>query len=209
MTALLAAFTFGTFWWYGVSFIWLILVIVALDKESGIALTLELIIYLAFLQWVSNINVFRVILDHPFKTLGYVAAYVIVGVLWSFIKWYLKVSEKADELKDEKVKFLKMSKTSYEKRGISAPKNLPEIDEITYKTEVPEKFKEEWHSKIQFKLLKASEHKGLIVSWVTYWPFSMLWSFLDDFVHQMISRLVTKFQKIYESITKRAMRDVL
>jgi len=208
MSALLAAFVFGTFWYWGFTSIWAILVIVSLDRENGIALFLELAIYLVFLQWIADVNIARYCLDHPINALLWCLGYLVVGVVWSFVKWYLKVSEKAEELECEKIKFLEEKKRIVKDRGFEIPKEL-NVNEITKKTKVPDKYADEWSSHVKYKLPKASESKALIAEWITYWPFSMVWAVLHDFIHRMIKRLVNAMQKAYDAITKRALRNIV
>jgi len=55
---------------------------------------------------------------------------------------------------------------------------------------------------------KLSQEKKKVTLWVMYWPMSMLWSLLDDFIKKMIRHLIIKFQKVYQYLTDRAFKDI-
>jgi hypothetical protein len=190
----------GSIWWYFVTGIAVILLIIAIEKESFLACSLSIIVYMTFLQWVSNINIIGWSIDHPFKLLLYILGYFIIGILWSFVKWWFRVSERVENhLKDKaeiKVNYLK--------------KRLFE-DAVTIDTPIPENLKEDWkryQTCCNYIPERASEHKNLIATWITYWPFSLLWSLLHDFIKQVMKKIVTMLQGIYDGITRRIERNL-
>jgi len=190
----------GSIWWYFVTGITIILLIIAIEKESFLACFLNIFVYTVFLQWVSHINIIGWSIDQPLKLLLYIFCYFILGILWSFVKWWLRVSERVENhLKDKaeiKINYLK--------------KRLVE-DAVTIDTPIPENLKEDWkrhQTCCNYIPERASEHKNLIATWITYWPFSLLWSLLHDFIKQVMKRIVTMLQGIYDGITRRIERNL-
>ena len=190
----------GSIWWYLVTGIAVILLIIAIEKESFIACSLSTVIYMTFLQWLFHVNIIGWSIDHPFKLLLYILGYFIIGILWSFVKWWLRVSERVDNHIKNKADI----KINYLKRRLSN-------EVITTNTPVPDNLKEDWkqhQSCCNYIPEKASDHKNLIATWITYWPFSLLWSLLHDFIKQVMKRVVTMLQGIYDGITRRIERNI-
>lgn len=59
------------------------------------------------------------------------------------------------------------------------------------------------HSKDKFEV---STNKGRITNWMIYWPFSLVWTFIDEPIKKsfkwIYSKLEGKYRKISENITK-------
>lgn len=111
--------------------------------------------------------------------LGYVAAglaaYVVVGVIWSFKKWYTFV---VDELASRREEY-----KSYVNK--KAPGN------------------ETFESYAKDKQPKAVENKQRIVGWMALWPFSLSWWVLTWPRHAFVwayNRLSTVFDRISAKI---------
>jgi hypothetical protein len=207
MEAFFAAFLFGTFWWWFVVVVWAFAEIIALDKDSGAWATAWLVLFFCFAQFLGKVNIVGSILENPLRAILYVVGYVAVGVGWSFMKWWLHVSEKAEDYKKERSEYLKRLVKNQKNTGV--PLTL-KSSEITENTPVPEKYRQDWSRSRSYThaVPKASENKERITTWIIYWPLSMLWSLIRDFIHRMIQRLVKSLQKWYDGITKRAFRGV-
>lgn len=72
-----------------------------------------------------------------------------------------------------------------------------ELDKYTRMDYLPSKFK-----------ISARDKKGTIIAWMTYWPFSVLWTMVHKFVRQAFQFLYIKFEGVYNSISKRVFADV-
>jgi hypothetical protein len=100
--------------------------------------------------------------------------YLIIGIVWSFFKWFKTV-------KYAKGKFLK-AKADYENSVNNGYKSAT-LKSITY------------------FLPKVNQWKASITSWILFWPFSILryafGTMLIDFMDAVISRL----KGLYDSIT--------
>jgi len=48
--------------------------------------------------------------------------------------------------------------------------------------------------------VKASENKGRIVSWMSYWPLSLVWTFLDQPVKRLFTWIYNRTSKVYDRI---------
>jgi hypothetical protein len=204
MESFVAAFAVGALWWYVLSGAWLIWMIWAVDHERIFGSAFALVLYLVFLQFISRVGMEQVFIKyHPGAVLVTILLYVVLGVVWSFFKWWLHVNEVVDGLKEERMRFLQRMKTK------SGPHNadLEGLD-ISEDTPVPDSLKEGWQKEVNYSLPKVSESKGRIAMWITYWPISALWSLIDDLIHKLAKRIVEYFRTWYEAIAKRALKRI-
>lgn len=111
--------------------------------------------------------------------LGYVAAglaaYVVVGVIWSFKKWYTFVVDKLASRREEYQTYVNKK----------APGN------------------ETFESYAKNKQPKAVENKQRIIGWMALWPFSLSWWVLTWPRHAFVwayNRLSTVFDRISAKI---------
>lgn len=49
----------------------------------------------------------------------------------------------------------------------------------------------------------VAEYKGVIIMWIVFWPFSALWTLLDDPVRRLASAIYTELVGVYERISQR------
>jgi len=172
----------------------------AIERESLIGCSINIFLLLCFLQWFYHVNIIGWSLDHPIKLFLYILGYLIVGVLWSFVKWWFKITKNVDNYKKERARI----------RFLFLEKRLPK-EIITVNTPMPEALLQDWEkhkSCYNYVPEKASDNKNLIATWITYWPLSLLWSLIHDFVKQFIKKIITTFQGIYDNITRKAEKDL-
>lgn len=205
MVAFLALFIIGSFWWYAMSFCWIIWAIVLTERESLTWVIVSLIVYLVFLSFLGRINVFSYVFFNPLYSFLAVLGYFVIGVIWSFVKWWLKVKETAQRFEEAMDKFLKEHQP---KEGLESVIPM----ELQKSERSGRILKDEWQSHIQFKddLKKplAVKNKEKIAIWIIYWPFSFLWSLINDFVKRLAEQFVIRFQKIYQKISDNAFKDL-
>lgn len=59
-----------------------------------------------------------------------------------------------------------------------------------------------------FKRPKASEEKGRIMSWMFYWPFSGLWTLINDPVKRAFKSIYDFLENTYEKMSARVFKDL-
>lgn len=208
MEALALFFAFGGAWYFLFSGLWLILLFYWVEHDHMILSGLNIVLYILFLNFIVKKSVIDSFLENPGRSFLIVLGYIILGFVWSFIKWWLFVNRKAIQYKEKRCAWLIDRKKSY--LGRMSGKSIVDIKEITLETKVPEDLMEDWKSStysVGF-IPKAVEHKMTISHWVLYWPVSALWSLLDDFIGKVIRVIVVKFRYIYEMITKNAFKNI-
>lgn len=196
MAAFFALFVLGSFWWYIVSGCFLIWAIILTEKESLTWTIISLGVYLTFFSYLGKVNVFSYVFYDPLRTFLFVLGYFVIGVIWSFIKWWLKVNEVAERYKEEKSKFFK----EHQAKNSAVPEKYQKSDDVIERWQL--QYKEE------IKKPVASENKEKISVWIVYWPFSLFWSLINDIVKRIVEQFVIRFQKVYQSISDRAFKDL-
>jgi hypothetical protein len=204
MVTFLALFVLGSFWWYSISVCYVVWAIFLAERESvGWVLT-SLAIYLIFLSFLGRVNVFSYIFYNPLYSFLAVISYFVFGIIWSFVKWWLRVTERAQECQEAMDKFLREHKASNFKSAI--PLDLQQSKKSG------RNLRDEWESQlsIRYDLKKpiATENKERISVWIIYWPFSLIWSLIHDFIQRLWEQFVIRFQKFYQGIADRAYKKL-
>src|SRR3989344_1109260 len=195
--AMFSIFVFGTFWFWALVVAETILLFFFLnddDKFIGNA-TLSLIIFLLVLQFFGDVKIFSYALENPLKSLFYLFGYVVVGVLWSFGKWWFYLMEEKRRYDTAKNAFLKDYKIK---------------DDVI----IPVALKEKWKQATkeggyynngqiyQFKLNpQAKEYKGKIITWMCYWPWSMVWTLINDPIKKLFKNIYNWLQNSYQRVS--------
>lgn len=171
------------FWWWLTFVLWVVLETACIDKEDGIWATIFFVAYLFALQFAFKVGIFQYIIHNPLQVFALIGFYLGAGVIWSVTKWWLLLAKERDHLKSKKAKYME-----------------------SYNYDPEEYWKK--HVKDTLDYYKVSNHKAKISLWITYWPFSLIWSLLNDFVHRIIKEIVHKLQWLYDSIGKKMFQGV-
>jgi hypothetical protein len=184
---------FGTFWGFWLmAVVAIVILFVFVEKESWFGATLTMLVVLLLLQWFGNIKAFSYIGQHPLSALGWVAAYLAAGILWSMIKWYWYLRLRRECYLESKAVFLE----SHSIQGETIPENL--LNE----------FRGEF-GRFDNIIPKARENKGRILTWMAYWPWSMLWTMIHDWVERIFRFIFDHLVKIYQSMADYVFRDIV
>ena len=196
------AFLFGTVGFYIVAALFIIWGFYLMEKESLFGIVVSMILFFLFMQFLAKYNIVASVAYNPWRLL-WIPGYFAVGFGWSFIKWWLYVNKAADKFRDMKDKFLEQHGKEYDSNKIYSQQTS---------SATGCNLKEEWDRYIQFKGEAkpplAKMNKGRITSWIIYWPFSFLWSLLNDIIKKIVRQLVTTFQKVYQFISDRAFKGL-
>jgi len=129
--------------------------------------------------WFSNNfhNIFNFIQHNVLKTTIYFLTYIIIGIIWSFIKWLLYLIDCRTEWKN----FWEIRKTQ-------------------------QHFNPEFHKP---PIPKVSERLDFIISWILYWPFSLIGTLLNNIFRKAITYIIKKIDGIYKLIAMKIYKDDL
>jgi len=187
---LAAALVFGTFWFW-VVIVTAFIVITALEEhEQGIFALIALMVTLVTLNL--SMPVFRTLIFNPKRTILLIAAYFVVGAVWGFVKWFLYVTRELERYNEAKATILYKHKASA----------------LTQDTarELKEYISDYGMNQIELNP-QVREHKSDIMRWMIYWPFSGLWTLVNDPVRRAFRFIYTKMQATMQAVSDRMFKN--
>lgn len=179
----------GVLFWIFVSIVALVLFIVVANEKPGWA-TIYVVVTLVLLAWLGDFNLWKVVTHEPWWAVALFAAYVVLGVSWSFWKWWFFVTDKRD-------KFLEL-KNRYEK-VVKDDKPESEYCHLDYDCSLN-------HLRREMELNKkprARDNKARILTWTIYWPWSFVWTIIDDPLKKLFKYIYKKLQAVYQKIADK------
>lgn len=172
----------GAWFWILTAFVFALLVWeVATERSVKAVFTIAL--YILIIHLFGDAALFSMLKMHPELVYIGVPAFFVLGAVWSLAKWWLFVKREALEYREYRMSYLISN-------GIS---------DATLDTIVPDHLK----GRIcEAKKPLARMHKNRIITWMVYWPFSMVWTILDEpwrLIYEFMSRV---FQRISDHVWK-------
>jgi len=176
----------------------LIGIFLEIEKE-GWASTLACI-FIVFLGVSHREHLWALVSTNPGEIAGIFFGYVALGIAWSVGKWTLFVKEVFENF------------TTFKKKLENSNKFKPEeiIKKLSAKFQPYGRDGATLESIVEEIKPEASDKKSLIVSWIAYWPISVLATLLNDpfrrffeWVYENISGL---YDKITESYKNKALK---
>jgi hypothetical protein len=190
----LLAFGCWTFWvWFaGI----MIILLFCVETQSAGWATISVIASLGLLQY-AGYPIWLTISTHPLTILPIVGAYVAIGIAWAFCRWYFYVKHQRYLYDEYKNGFLKVMGVGNVNNTI--PENLKYLFNgvVTKAYYYSDKYtveQEEYFKSVNFEFHPTIvKHKASIYIWLAYWPWSFLWTLINDPLRKM-------FRYVYEHI---------
>ena len=131
--------------------------------------------------------VFSFIVNNPLTFAMWAVIYLVVGIVWSIYNRWV---------------FVKKVRNYYNEQKASLSNNPTEKDIKFARDRVVN----------YFDLLslppKAMDHKSHIISSMVYWPMSMIWYLLADFLKEIFTKIFNYFRNLYQSISDSVFKDM-
>jgi len=150
---------------------------------------------------------------NPALVLGVVAGYAVAGIVWSAPKWWFYVRK----IRDEYLLLLDLYKTEHK-----IPAEVSIIN-ATYTNHgaIPDESMEiphmpDWqryyndysfYGVTEFPPL-ASQNKSRIITWMMCWPWSALWTLIDEPFKRFFNFVFENLKGVYQSISESAFSGV-
>ena len=169
------------------------------------------LVELEFFGWATLVLIATVVgvqSLHVFDILSYVAAnaltsalyavgYVVVGVVWSFVKWFSYLRKFRDHFRELKQKFL-------ERKSLTGP----DIDEPLLS-----EFKDSLRHQYEYRDVQsgqkptAAENKARITAWMAFWPCSMVSTLLNDPIRRLFKFLFSLLKGTFQKLSDYVFRN--
>lgn len=173
----------GVLFWILVAIvcIWLF---VAVEYEKWGWATISVIATFALLGWLGDFSIWNVAVNHPLLAVACAGGYVLLGIGWSFGKWYFFVLNMRDKHLEAVARL----------KGLLAHRGKAFARDVNRRT--------------GYEKPVAKEHKGRILTWMIYWPWSLVWTILNDPIKKFFKYIFRKLQATYQRIADRAYAGV-
>jgi len=177
----------GTFWFWTLIVTASAFIVLCVENESGFWATITLYLTICLLQLFGNLKVFDYIRTRPARALLVLTVYFALGAGWSVDKWWFHVKESRVMYDQKKKEFFTLT-----------------VDEI-----MTEELRAEWTGFVRRNHLKPDpkHEKSRILRWMTYWPWSMAWTLVNDPVREVFNYMYKRLEMIYQKIVDRAFGD--
>lgn len=189
-------FVTGTVGFWALVLIETALLIVLIEWGKGRWATLSFAVTLLALFFLGNRNAPDYLLQHPLIAVAAMIGYFGLGTLWGTAKWWLYVRDQRamyDELRTDFCQEFKLD-------GV-----------------IPERLQPRWLERLQNAARagrrievrpKARQHKGRILTWMSYWPWSFAWTILNDPVRKAFRFIYHHIHDYLQEISDNAFRGV-
>lgn len=157
-------------------------------------------------HWFHTYSIVDFVKEHGVFTLVYVGAYVGVGIVWSFIKWFSYLMSFRDAFRTQKEAFFKSKGLD----GLLATAPVPPELQAAFKEFVQTNSR--WGSEHRAQLFemerpRASKNKARITAWASFWPFSFVGTLLNDPVRRLFNLLFNWFKALYQQMSDWVFRN--
>jgi hypothetical protein len=156
---------------------------------------------IVILWWHSKENWDKDLLQHiasnPVWSVILFVLYFVIGVGWSFIKWFSKLS-----VHNRKIKRIMNEYNASDKK-----------DDPKYKSTIVAKIlyysnSDDINSAIKKSFPKVIDNKGNIIGWIIWWPFSMIGTIITDPLKRIGIFLYDLFGTWYQAIVDRMVKNL-
>jgi hypothetical protein len=173
-----------------------ILLIALIELGKGALATLSFVAALLLLYFLGDTNVLGFALHHPLLLPLGAISYFAIGTCWAIAKWWLYVRDQRsgyDELRTDFCHEHRLDGT------------------------IPERLQQAWLERLQASASRrrrieirprARQHKGNILTWMAYWPWSLGWTILNDPVRNAFRFVYHHIHDYLQEISDHAFKGV-
>jgi hypothetical protein len=177
------------------------------------------LVYLASSYFGLTVDIIR---NMPMIAVYGCVGYVVAGIVWSFAKWYFKLTNIRDTYQELKAKFIADLKIKGDflvspptleecqsKEEIQAREDAYTVISNFYKRitssglrnygNISEKdlLKEPATTISQMIKPLANNHKSSITQWIAFWPISFVWTMINDPVRKIANYIFSRIKSVY------------
>lgn len=182
---LIGLFELGTVGFWILILIATLFVFFMTELEEPAWATASLILVFVTLACCGDFNLWHVLRANPVGGILAVIGYVVIGATWSVGKWWFFVRERRANYQEFRDRFMNENK-------------LPLGEEIP--NGLKKGFKERLARNTDKLIDKPviQEHKARLSTWMTFWPWSMTWTMINDPVKKMFRWVLEQLQGVYQ-----------
>lgn len=209
IAAIAAILASSAFIWTA-SIILIIAMAITLEYEREGWATTFFSLGIALFLWNFRGQIWEMVSANPTATIGFAVSYVLIGIVWSFVKWRTYVMAVFNKFKEYREEFVR-------KNGVITSENLKNFNKkIDGKFHDPDGYGGTvsfYESSLEDMVKKiaplASKKKSVITAWISYWPVSIAATLLNNPFRQFFEWIYSNLSGYYDKITNRYQKDAL
>ncbi len=183
-----------------------IVLIVCVEYERPTFATLTVVAAFLLLGWLGDFNLIAAVRANPLAAVAAVAAYFALGAVWAMVKWWFFLKNARDAYDEAKRQFLRNN-------GVASGT-----------TRIPDHLLEKWRQEMwsghrsaadlsdedggKVGAPKVSRHKGRIMIWMAYWPWSFVWTMVNDPVKRAFKAIYRALKSAFQKISDGVFNQV-
>jgi len=213
ITALLSLFVFGGLWFWGLLAVASIVLISCLEKENEGGATFVFLATLATVVFLGNTSWLTYIIENPLSIGLLSGAYLLIGVLWGISKWWIYLHDVSARNRAERYDWVARRKAqltthnedyeAWKAACVNPPRRWPDVVKTAWKKYV----KVEYYGDTITKPM-VSNSKARITAWMTYWPWSALWTLINDPIRRFYRWAYTQLRGLLQGMSDKAFQDL-
>jgi len=156
-------------YWMGGLFLLFMVDVALCESDEFTWGTVLLMAGVALTAWLGgDINPFTYLWHNFAEIVKFFAFYFAIGGLWSIVKWYFYLLKLRDRM---------LNTTAVGKKMRTSPEGMRNVrPDASY----------------------AANNKGRIMGWIGHWPFSVIGTFLGDFIKRIVTSIYNVLSKLYD-----------
>jgi hypothetical protein len=176
----------GIFFWV-VAALAFVVIMVSVEYEAFSFTSGAFIIFGALLVWLSGAHPITWVRENQILLLEIIGAYFVMGIIWGVVKYMFFLKGVQQRLREFRAS-----------RDIMGP--LKEKDRVDFIAS----------ERYRIKSLppRVRDSKKQIIFWMTYWPFSMPWTLINEPVKKFFNYVYHKLAGMLQGMSDRLFRDI-
>lgn len=152
-------------------------------------------------------GIYSTMWHQPWTAVAIVAGYVLAGVAWSFPKWWFYVRRIRDQYTESLAGFKRQHHITSEQK--LTPDQIHKFYNDNYfygyDNGDEQRNRQPWS---QVMPVQASKNKNKILVWMMYWPFSLVWTLIDEPFKKAFYFIFDQIKGLYQAISEKAFAGV-
>jgi hypothetical protein len=191
----------------GVSIVGAIAIMVSLEnEEEGLASGIISFV-LVLLLWNYGKDVWGFVSTNIATTIYFSLGYIILGMVWSMLKWNEFVKNKVEKFKKIRSQYLEQNKKFDEKDEIHLRGLCDYLRQFGFKLYGSDV---DSMKDIVVKIMPdGTDKKSSIIAWISYWPLSLTATLLNNPFRRLWLYVYSLCSGVYDKISMRHAKDLV
>jgi len=177
---------FGTLWFWVAIAIFTIAMLALIEYEKPFSAFLVIAVTLSMFEFGAGYDLFAWVVSNPLLTVEFIVGYIVLGIMWSIAKWFFFVLNARDRYSAKRQQWLKDLKL-----GETLEQYIIRARPSAYDQFPP----------------SPVANRDRIILWMAYWPFSALWTLINDPLKRIWRFTFNRITAFLTWISNRAFAD--